>query len=471
MPRLHVVRWITLCAGSIATLAPIAACRQQPAQSDRGGDSLITRLPPRLPTGVTLDPAAPLSKIGPMPLTMLLAPEGDRVVVSLAGYRQQGVQVIDATSGRVIQELPQAAAFVGLAFSPDGRTLYASGGNQDVVYRYDWSRGAGTLRDSLVLAAKAPRRAGTRYPAGLALSPDGRMLYVAENLADSLAVVDLTTGRVVQRFPTERYPYDVAADRNGAVYVSAWGGYTVSVFSPADWGQLRADGTITVARHPSAMTLNRDGSRLFVASGSTDHVAVIDTKRRQVIARLLDPPPAGPGEGTTPNNLTLSADGTRLFVAEADANSVAVFDLTGKTANVAAARGTDSLSGRIPAGWYPSAVLPVGTSLLVASGKGRGTIPNPNGPGPRTAAAFQGSGGPTYTLALLDGGMMRVPMDQTFGSNLARMTARVTAANGWNDASRRHRYPPFEHVIYVIKEIEPMTRYSATIRVVTEIRR
>src|SRR5437773_5834459 len=168
---------------SAPLLALIAsACRQPAPRSAREGDSLLPRLAPRLPTGVHLDPAAPLAVIGPMPFTMRVAPEGDRVVLLLSGYRQQGVQVVDATSGRVLQDVPQPAAFLGLAFAPDGRTLYASGGNQDVVYRYDWNAGGAWLRDSVVLAVKGPRAPGTRYPAGIALSRDGRMLYVAENL-------------------------------------------------------------------------------------------------------------------------------------------------------------------------------------------------------------------------------------------------------------------------------------------------
>jgi DNA-binding beta-propeller fold protein YncE len=282
-----------------------------------------------------------------MPLTIRTAPEGDRVVLLLSGYREQGLQVVDATSARVLQDLPQPAAFVGLAFAPDGKALYASGGNQDVVYHYDWRAGSATLRDSLVLAVKG-RGSGRRYPAGIAVSPDGGMLHVAENLADSLAVVDLASGKVVQRLATERYPYDVVADLAGNVYVSAWGGYTVSVFRPSGSGWLSADSRIPVARHPSALALSADGRRLFVASGSTDHVAVVDTRDKRVISRLLDPPPSGPGEGATPNGLALSADGTRLFVAEADANAVAVFELSAATSSVASAHGTDRLAGRIP---------------------------------------------------------------------------------------------------------------------------
>jgi len=431
---------------ALAVLLVAGACSQRPTSELATNDSLGTRLAPRLPTGVTLDPVTPMTTIGPMPLTMRLAPEGGRVVLSLGGYARQGVEVVDVATGAVLQDVPQASAFVGLVFSRDGRTLYASGGNQDVVYRYDWSGGRATLRDSLVLAVKRPRRPGRRYPAGIALSPDGRTLYAAENLADSLAVIDLASGAVKQRVPTDRYPYDVAVDAAGTVYVSNWGANTISVFEPDGEGSVRAVKPMLVARHPSTLELNADGSRLFVVSGSTDHVAVIDTKLRRVIARLLDPPPAGPHEGSTPNNLALSADGTRLFVAEADANAIGVFDLSAATSNVAAAHGTDRLSGRIPVGWYPTAVLPVGGTLLVANGKGRGSQANPGGPQPTRPHEGQ------YTLSLIAGGLMRVPLTETAGDALARMTARVVAANHWADGPQRHIYPPFAHVIYIIKE-------------------
>ena len=396
--------------------------------------------------GVRLDPAAPQATVGPMPLTMRVAPEGDRVVLSLSGYRKQGIQVVDAVSGRVLQDLPQASAFVGLVFSADGRSLYSSGGNGDVVYRYKWEAGRATLDDSLVLAAKAPRADGRRYPAGLALSTDGRMLYVAENLGDSLAVVDIAAHSVLQRFPTGRYPYDVVVDKQGTVYVSTWGGNTVCIFHETTNGWLDPGKCLDVARHPSTLALNADGSRLFVASGSTDHIAVLDTKTERVISRLLDPPPAGPNEGATPNALALSADGTRLFVAEADANAVGVFNLAAATANVAAAHGDDKLAGRVPTGWYPTSLVQLGDAVIVASGKGKGSVANPRGPNPAVGRTDQ------YSLNLLSGGLMRIPLMQTSGSALVQFTDRVVAANGWKDASRQHRYPPFEHVIYMIKE-------------------
>jgi len=384
-----------------------------------------------------------------MPLAMALSPEKDRIVVLLNGWREQGIQVVDRTSGRVLQTVPLPAVFLGIAFAPDGKSLYVSGGNQDVIYRFAWSAGRATLADSIALAVKQKGMNGTRYPAGIAISRDGRTLYAAENLGDSLAVVDIAAHRVVQRLATERYPYGVVVGFDGIVYVSAWGGWTVSAFPARTNGTLGEGTRIRVARHPSALALSPDGSRLFVASGSTDKVSVIATRSLRVVATLNDASPAATGEGSTPNALALSPDGMRLFVAEADNNAVAVFDLSAGASGVSGATGNDTLTGRIPVGWYPSAVAADGADLLVVNGKGRGTRPNPahwktGQPMPPHS--------PEYTLGQINGTLTIVPASRATVGEFSAFSARVASANGWNLARRSEKYPPFEHVIYIIKE-------------------
>ena len=389
-----------------------------------------------------------------MPLAMVTAPEGDRIVLLLNGWRDEGLQVVDRATGTILQTVPLPAAFLGLVFSKDGRSLYASGGNTDVVYGFDWTNGAATLRDSIVLEARRTSRAnGVRYPAGLALSPDGRRLYVAENLADSLAVVDLGSGRVMQRLATGRYPYAVAVSPNGGVYVSNWGGHDLSTFAPDASGELRAAGSLPVGRHPSALLMNSRGNRLFVALASVDRVVSVDLGRRRVIGELLDPPPSGPGEGSTPNALALSDDGHRLFVAEGDANAVAVFDLAPSSSGISSSTGDDRLVGRIPTGWYPTAVMALGDQLIVASGKGRGTRANPDGPRPVAARDRQQAPGRNTTLSQLAGTVMMSSLVAADAKTLGQLSSRVARANGWTQARTAARgYPPIEHVIYIIKE-------------------
>ncbi len=389
--------------------------------------------------------------LGSFPLAMALSPDRRYAAVLLNGWREQGLQVVDRASGNA-QTLEQPAAFLGLAFAPDGSALYASGGNQDVIYVYGWSGGRATLQDSVVLAAKTSgrRQSGVSYPAGLALSPDGSTMYVAENLYDSLAVVDVAARRVVQRFPAGRYPYGVVAAGDGTVYVSAWAGTSVRVFRPDGSGRLQADGKIPVGRHPSALLLSASGGRLFVASASTDRVAVVDTYTRQVLTQLLDAAPEGPTEGSTPNALALSADGTRLYVAEADNNAVAEFELSPLTSGVKDAAGDDRLVGRIPVGWYPSALALSGDTLLVVNAKGAGSGPNAGLPQPGVRGN-RADLARNYTLGQLSGSLSTIRLPDA--TRLAAWSARVARANGWDGGTRtRAAYPPFKHVVYIIKE-------------------
>ena len=240
-----------------------------------------------LPTGVCLDAAGRSAAVGNMPLAMILSPEGDRLILSLSGWREQGLQVVDLNTGEVLQTIPQPSAFLGLAFSSDGKTLYASGGNDDLIYIYDWQNKTATLKDKIILAEKRIGKNGTRFPAGIALSTDDTKLYVAENLGDSLAVIDLETKKVEQRLPVETYPYAISVTPGGKVFVSSWGGNFVSAFAIEN-GTLTEEKKIAAGRHPSALLLNKSGTRLFIASAGTNQISVIDTRTETPVANLTD---------------------------------------------------------------------------------------------------------------------------------------------------------------------------------------
>jgi DNA-binding beta-propeller fold protein YncE len=386
----------------------------------------------RLPTGVRLDPVVAGAPLGNMPLAMALAPDHRHVAVLMCGYREQGLQIVDRTTGKVTQTLAQPAAFLGIAFAPDGKTLWTSGGNDDSLDRYTWSEGKATLDRRIELRAKAnPKDGGTSYPAGIAFSRDGRFLYAAENLADTVAVVDTSSGEVVQHVQTDRYPYAIAVAPDGNVWVSSWGDNTVLRFRPGRSGFLTRTARVEVGRHPSAILVTNN--RLFAVSASTDSIAIVDTKTLRVTGRISDPPPHGVREGSTPNALALSGD--RLYVAEGDNNAVAVVSVT-----------AGKLLGRVPVEWYPAALAFDGGDLLVLNAKGRGTAPNPQRPQPG-----KGPNGPQYTLSQIHGTLATLQPSWSAAA-LQRLSARVARANGWNARAAAAKYPPFRHVIYVIKE-------------------
>lgn len=401
--------------------------------------------PNNLPTGLRLDPVGARVITGNMPLNMILSPDGKNLVLSLGGWREQGVQIIDLATQQVTQTIRQDGAFFGLAFSTDGRTLYASGGNEDSIYCYDWNGKSASLRGRIELAKKEPNKTGTRYPAGLAVSNDGKFLYVAENVGDALAIIDLASQTVLQRLPTEHYPYAVAVARDGLVYVSGWGGKSVSAFKVQPSGALSYHGRVGVGRHPSAMTLDPSGLKLFVALASVDQVVMVDTRVRKVVRRFTDAAPGAPQEGSTPNALALSADQSRLFVAEADSNAIAIFDISARADRRGAA--LEQPIARIPTDWYPTAVLHQAERLIVLSGKGQGSKENPDGPTPG-----HGIDRPlAFTLGQLNG-TVRFLSANLANQSLIGLSRRVAAANRWNSPPAPRQYPPFKHVVYIIKE-------------------
>jgi Phosphoesterase family len=242
----------------------------------------------------------------------------------------------------------------------------------------------------------------------------------------------------VQRLPTDHYPYGVILSGDGHLFVSAWGGTTVSEFRVLVDGKVANIGRIEVGRHPSALAVS--GSRLYVALAGSDRVAIVDSHSRKVMGYLHDSAPGAPPEGSTPNALAISSDRKRLFVAEGHNNALAVFDLA-----------TGKVLGRIPSDWYPTAVAEVNAQLLILSGKGHGTHANPDGPVPLTNWP---DGNPhAYALGQLNGSLRVLPSATSMSAaQLGEFTRRVAGANNWQKINVARRYPPFKHVIYIIKE-------------------
>jgi YVTN family beta-propeller protein len=88
---------------------------------------------------------------------------------------------------------------VGLAVSPDGRWIYVANGNANVVSIID------AARNTVVGRIKVGRR-----PWGIAVSPDGRTVFTADGLSDSMSVIDARTRRVVATVKVGRQPWGVA---------------------------------------------------------------------------------------------------------------------------------------------------------------------------------------------------------------------------------------------------------------------
>src|SRR6266852_5792720 len=154
-------------------------------------------------TGVTpnhwlLTPAGLQVEIGDRPLGIATTPDGRYLLISNNGQGEQSLVLFDTTTQKVVQTIPYStpeALFLGIAVTPDGRRVYASAGGNNKIRVYDFDGHALTERTPISLGDSKARI----YPAGLAISADGSLLYAALNLENAVAVVETATGQVRAR--------------------------------------------------------------------------------------------------------------------------------------------------------------------------------------------------------------------------------------------------------------------------------
>ncbi len=444
-----------------------------------------------LPNQWSLRPAGRQTTVGDFPAAVALHPDGRHAVVLHCGYGPHELAVLDVDSRRVVSQTRLEESFQGLAFAPDGATLWVSGGAAETLLRFRFE--AGTLVPAGAVALRDEKVRG--IPAGIAVADGGRTLYAAnvwghsvsrvrfpegagEPLIDELLLgdappapaprvpettddpsitkrADALLERVVADAP---YPWACAVDEaRGRLYVSLWAQAAVAVIDTAAW---RVTGRIEVEEHPNELLLSADGARLFVANANRNSVSVIDTAADRVAETLVATLSPDAAPGNTPDSLALSADGGRLFVSNANINAVSVWDV----AEPGAARSL----GFIPVGWYPTAVRLAagGTRLVVANGKGVISDSNRNGPRPGFDPAAPT---PDYIGGLFDGTVSFVELPAEAGAFAARLAAwteqafacRPPRADDVFTAAELEGHPiplapggtsPITHVIYVVKE-------------------
>ena len=427
-----------------------------------------------LPTGRSLSSLPPGESVGLMPLNIAVSPDGQYGVISDIGYHQS-LWCVRLADNKVVSHFdyttPRRSAegeapttmptrdrngrsnglYYGLAISAD-RQVYAAQGAHDSVAVFSLGDD-GKLNPHGAIACRHED-----FPAGLALDGHGH-LFVANNAASadeadpfkltaSVAIYDTASRKELGRYifsashgGTSNFPMGIAATSAGdKAYVASERDDCVYVIDSHDPANPALAATIATGAHPVTVLLSRDESRLYVANSLSDTISVIDTSSNQVVSTiLLRPRLVRDLPGVTPLGMALSPDQKTLYAALADMNAVAVIDV-----------GSQTLSGYLSAGWYPSAltVSADGRQLLVVNAKGT-TARLPN-----AGKSIAGFARPGYVLNLLVGNVIRI--DIPTGDDLQKSTDEVLKDDRLDSLPASTDNPlagvKIQHVIYIIKE-------------------
>ena len=471
-----------------------------------------------LPSSKTLTLPVPgyLARTNSFPATIAVSPDARYAALLNQGYgtqesgARQSIAILDLSNNQ-LRDFPddrlgqdaRQSYFIGLAFSSDGKHLYASmgsitdptgekpndTGNGIAIYKF----AEGQLTPERFakvppqrLAAgkevpfalrKTPVGTAIPYPAGFAVltSKQGDRLLIANNLSDNVILLDVNSGQILKsfdlsssRYVPAAYPYTVMANKAGTkAWVSLWNGSELDELN-LETGKIDRTFEVNKPRDPVApgthfttMTLSPDEEWLYVSLGNGDavdafHLTGLKPKDRGAKTSL----PNGTSglhevyfyhiglnhnldRGSAPVAVALSPDGKRLFTASASLNAIAVFE-TGTQV------GTIPL-GFIPTPWYPTALAITGNDLLIATAKGEGSGPN------NMEAKVQGPyhRKQPYIATLIGGSIQRISLAD-IEKNLATYTKQVEQDNLIHTDPGKFHFAqgknPIRHVVYVLKE-------------------
>jgi len=457
-----------VAVASLATFTGLAA--SSPPVPGRIGPAYSTTA-----NGRHLQPAGQMTTVGNFPTGGALSPDGKHYWVVNSGHGHDSVDILQVTTGKIIQNLPLPGGYGAVAFSPDGGHAYVSGEPKgsgtptgptkgdagDVIHVYAvGDQGTAAEQAPILLPKAGPgnnQSANTKedWPVGLAVSPDGKTLVVALNQSDKAALIDLASA-VVRLVPVGQFPGWVAVDRTGrwAFVTNEYDG-TVSKIDIAT-GQVtqttpvggpgpNPDGRANTAQnaHPEGIIADPNRDLVYIAVANRDLVASMDTNTGQVTGYVS----VGRGEslGTEPVALALSPDGNTLYSADEGEDAIAVIDLK-----------EGRVSGRVPTAAFPTAVAVTkhGNRLVWVAGKGLGAGPNPEygSPFANSNAAPYGS----YVLDKLLGrvGVLPIPEAHQLATYTATADQQVMPQNAQSApaASPLRAGGPIKHIFYVVRE-------------------
>jgi YVTN family beta-propeller protein len=483
--------WGTITAPVYNSSETVSGGAYSAAELFAGPNKLGSYFAGVLPNGRRVTPAGTTIQIGMNPLGIAATPDGKFLITTndderetnflsyqsatnLGGY---SISVIDTSSMAVVSQTNVSGKFfVGLQATGAGPyTVWASGGGDNTVKIFSVSP-TGQITPgspaSITISPTQPSRTGfvsnyvpgaalntkdpngnlppapsgidrvhgaqITFPAGSALSPDGKFLYVACNGDNSVAVIDTTKFVVVRQVPIGYFPYSVSVSSDGqTVAVSNWGiteyrfknptydsngnlialgttgqnfpdGFYVPVSDAT--GKVPKTSSVSVLTAPSGngASLNPLSAKYFghkldalnnvgdthpsataVVHGSTDVLFVAKSNDDALGILSL----AGPQSAKHPDfNLSpIAVTGVTPKVHGAYPNALAVSP--DNTRLYVAEAGINSVAvldvtiptspvllGRIPTDWYPTAVTVSadGHYLYVANAKGIGEDINPN---------------------------------------------------------------------------------------------
>lgn len=257
---------------------------------------------------------------GEGPHEVTISHDGNRAVVSIYGNRTSigsSLMVIDlekpTATPRIIELGAGNQRPHGMAFLPGDKQLLVTGERAQRVLLVDLASGA---IDSSMVTGQATTHMVT-------LTPDGKHAFTTNIAAMSVSAIDVATRKVRATFPVGARIEGLAVSPNGReVWVGGNESHKVYVLN-AETGAVQH--TIDGFGMPYRIGITPDGKTAVVSDPGSEKIHLVDVASHTV--RSVIAVEAMAGVAASPQGVTISRDGTTAFVTLKAVGRVAVVDL------------------------------------------------------------------------------------------------------------------------------------------------
>ncbi|HWH78340.1 MAG TPA: cytochrome D1 domain-containing protein, partial [Candidatus Binatus sp.] len=192
----------------------------------------------------------------------------------VANFKDNTVSVIDTGAGEVVATVPVAAGPHGMAITKDGRMVYVSGDGSSSVDVID------TTVDKVVKSINVGKT-----PNGIALTPDNRLLLVAVYDENRVVFVDTSTQTAVAAITVPK-PHTVAISPDSKFAY-------VTVQEPGHFGLARIDlstrsvvRTLALEKTPRDGEFSYDGMKFYFTEAGVSAVEVLEPASDKIVAQI-----------------------------------------------------------------------------------------------------------------------------------------------------------------------------------------
>jgi serine/threonine-protein kinase len=116
---------------------------------------------------------------------------------------------------------------------------------------------------------------------------DGRLLFVANFLADTVSVIDIPSRKVTTTLPVGSSPHDVVRAPGGRMAVCSYGSGSCTLIDPT--GESISSVELRIGKGTSHCTFSSDGEQGFFANSISKNLAAVELERSRLRATILVP--------------------------------------------------------------------------------------------------------------------------------------------------------------------------------------